>query len=211
MISSGEVEYCFVHTIESNSRKMITKRTKIAIRIWIESLFEPLCEGLTLDLETLSGKIHEFSDSSKECIPISSIRITNTSKIECYHSYGARHFCRTKESVSSFGEFSEIELETTTHGPDSSWLVCSIVRNLGVCPIWILYLYILRTNEVLKIGKSVFCCDIKEFINIWTVPRKILSDIIGWNRKGKCSSSIVSFRVDLEECLIDNTPFMVQF
>lgn len=129
MISSCKILYCLIHTIESNGRKMIAERTKISICIWIESLLKPIGEGFSLDLETLTSEIHEFSDTGIECISISLGCVSDTGEIECDDSDRTCHLRRTKESISSLGKLSEIQLESTTHRADCTRLVSGVIWN----------------------------------------------------------------------------------
>ena len=136
--------------------------------------------------------------------------ISDACKIEGDHTDGSGHFCRSKEPVPSLEEFSKIELEPTTHGPDGSGSVGILVSHLFVGAVRFFHAFILRTDEILKIRKSVFCRHLKEGVNIRIVPREILGDIIRWDRKGEYSSFLVSRGIDLDECLIDKSPFPIE-
>jgi hypothetical protein len=142
---------------------------------------------------------------------ISLVEISDASHIDRHNSDRTRHLSRSKKPISSLEELSEVELEPTTHRANRSRLVGLRILNSSYVSIFIFDSLVLRSDEVLEIWEPILPCHSKYPINCRILPREIFCDVVGWNRKCKCPSSIVTCRIHLDECLIDDRSFTIEF
>jgi hypothetical protein len=149
-------------------------------------------------------------DSIFESFFVSFTGIADTSKIQGNDTDRSRHFCRSEKSISPFYKLTEIELETTTHRSDCSRSIGSFIWDFRDCTIRIFHAFILGTDEVLEVWKSIFRSHLEEGIDSLTFPWEIFGDIIGRDRKSKRTSSVIPLSIDLEKRAVDHLTFTIE-
>ena len=65
-------------------------------------------------------------------------------------------------------------------------------------------------NEVLEVGKAVLCGHLEKRVDIFALPIKIGSHVVGRNRESEDAAICVSPRHDLNECAVNEVHFLLE-
>ena len=165
--------------------------SQVALRVGEQAAVHVELNGFTLGFQGLRTQVNQVIQFLDEAIHVARETVAQARHIDCDDTDGARQFCGTEEAIAALEQFAQVQLQAAAHRADHVGIQVGI-------------------NEVLEVGKAVLRGHLEKRVNIFTLPIKIGSHVVGRNRESEDTAICVSPRHDLNECAVNEVHFLLE-
>ena len=187
----GEVADHFVDTVDAQGGEVIAQGAQIALGVGEQPGIHVLLDHLALDLQTVAAQLQQAVQCPQQGHLVAPVQIAQAGTVDGDHAQRAGLLGRAEQAVAALEQFAQIQLQTAAHGAHHVRLQ-------------------LRVEEVLKVGQAVLRSHGEQALGVVAVPREVMGDVVGRDRKGEHPSPGIALAHDLDVGAVDQVHFRLQ-
>ena len=168
---------------------MVVERRKVAPRIRKKSAVEQALNNFALCAQAFLCQIHKIVEARKKLF-FAFCQIADLRQVNRNDTQRAGKFIRAEKTAAAFSQFALVKLQAAAHRAHVARIQVGI-------------------DEILKIRRSVLGSHFEQKLCVFSVPVKILGNVVGGNRVLKAAASRIACDHKFDKNLIDKVHFFL--